>query len=239
MAPELAPLDFDDLAETLAALAYPLRLELLEVLGYPRVLGEIRVRPLRGATGSDERTAAKQTVAAHLDRLVETGLVVRGQEEIGGKTASTYVVNPQRLYALTEDLRRLNLRHSGRGRGLDWTGTLESPPRPAASAGARLVVVHGVYEGRAYPLDPEGLSDGAWMIGRARGLTVSLDYDPFVSLENSALRPRGDGYVVTDLYESKNGTSVNWEPLPRGGSRELHNGDVLGVGRSLLVLQGA
>lgn len=230
-------LDRDGLAAKLAALAYPLRLELLEALEKPATLTEIRVHPLKATSGSPERHAAKQTVAAHLDRLVDVGLVIRTDTETHGKAPPTYAVNPQAIYALTEDIGRLSRRHSGRGRGLDWTGTVVAQPSPERAAGARLVLVHGAYEGRTYPLGPVLDDRGEWLIGRARGLHVSLDYDPFVSLENAIVTWQGGTYRVTDLPASKNGTSVNWEPLPRGGSRALAAGDVIGVGRSLLVLQ--
>ena len=185
--------DYDSLAQSLAALAYPLRLELLDVLGLPRPLSEIRVRPLRGeAHGSGERAAAKQTVSAHLERLLEAGLLVAAEADVGGRRVTTYAVNPQRLYAITEDLRRLAEKHGGRGRGGDETGTLAAAARPRVAGGPRLVVVHGAYEGRAFPLTDATAVDGAWVIGRHRGLAIALDYDPFVSVENS-LVTRRDG----------------------------------------------
>ena len=93
--------------------------------------------------------------------------------------------------------------------------------------------MHGVYEGKAFALDRASAQDGRWVIGRKRGLAVALDYDPFVSTENAATTHQGGRYAVTDLG-SKNGTSVNWTPLPSGGSRVLKPGEVIGVGRSLL-----
>jgi hypothetical protein len=36
---------------------------------------------------------------------------------------------------------------------------------------------------------------------------------------------------------SKNGTMLDFQPLPRGGSAPLTNGDVVGVGRTNLVFR--
>jgi predicted component of type VI protein secretion system len=92
-----------------------------------------------------------------------------------------------------------------------------------------------VYEGRAYALDDATGPEGEWVIGRRKGLAVSLDYDPYVSNENSVVVRRDGAYWVRDVAGSKNGTSVNWEPLARGGQRRLDATDVIGVGRSLLA----
>lgn len=230
--PARAPLDHVALAESLAALAYPLRLELLEALGAPVALSDIRVRPLRhDGAGEPARVAAKQTVAAHLDKLVEVGLVTRSVEPGGGPT---YAVDPQRLYALTEELRSLSVRHSGRGRTRDATGTLVQAGAPRAVAGPRVVLVHGVYEGRAYSLDAKRPS----IIGRRRDADVALDYDPFVSAEHARIEPTAQGMRIVDAPSNKNGTTLNWDAMERGGAAVLETGDVIGVGRSLLIYYG-
>ncbi len=79
-------------------------------------------------------------------------------------------------------------------------------------------------------------SGRGWAVGRKPGLPVSLEYDPYVSLVNSEVLPVGDRYLLADLGSSKNGTWLNWrpvgaEPVP------LTQGDVIGVGRSLLVFR--
>ncbi|HLE47820.1 MAG TPA: FHA domain-containing protein, partial [Candidatus Thermoplasmatota archaeon] len=103
------------------------------------------------------------------------------------------------------------------------------------TTGPRLVLVHGLYEGKSYALDPRLAPEGEWRIGRRRGIAVSLDYDPYISLENSVVRRTGDKLTIEDLPGSKNGTSVNWEPLAKGRAHVLKPVDVIGVGRSLLV----
>jgi predicted component of type VI protein secretion system len=74
-------------------------------------------------------------------------------------------------------------------------------------------------------------------VGRAPACEVQLDYDPYLSGEHCSLERAGEGFAVRDAG-SRNGTWVNWVQLPRRGAQVLKPGDVLGVGRSLLVLQG-
>lgn len=227
------PLDYHTLAEDLTALAYPLRLQLLDILETPHILSDIRLSPLKLEPGADpQRPAAKQTVLAHLEKLVEAGLVKPSEVERLGKRLTCYATSPQRLYAVAEELRRLVVRHAGRGAGDDVTGTRLPGGAPTGQRGARLVLVHGAYEGRAYPLARE--RGEARIVGRSAASDVSLDYDPFVSSENSAFEENAQGWWVRDLA-SKNGTSVNWDRLPSGASRRIEHGDIIGVGRSLLV----
>jgi DNA-binding transcriptional ArsR family regulator len=233
--------DYGSLAEFLAALAYPARLELLRILRFPHIASDIKLAPLRVEPGENpERTSSKQTVQAHLDKLVDADLVRVEPAGEGTRNALVYSVNSQKVYAVTEDLRKVSTIYAGKGGVGEVTGTLGGAPREAPSAaGPRLVLVHGLYEGKSYPLDARSGVDGQWVVGRRRGIAISLDYDPYVSLENSVLRREGDRFLVEDLAESKNGTSVNWEPLPKGRPRALKPADVLGVGRSLLVFAGA
>lgn len=227
-------MDYATLAEFLGALAYPVRLQLLDALRFPRTLGEIRVAPHRALAGANpDRSLARPTVLGHLEKLVEKELVRVDHVEQGGKAVARYVVNPARLYALMEELRRLSVRHAGRGVAEDATGTVEPFVDVPPPEGPRLMLVHGVYEGKAFPLDASSAANDEWAIGRDRGLPVSLDYDPYVSATNAVVRRHGEGYAVADLG-SKNGTSVNWVPLPPHGARLLRAGDVIGVGRSRL-----
>ena len=230
-----SPIDYHTLAELLNSLGSPVRLELLDRLRFPHTLSEIKLSPHRRDPGRNPgRPAARQTIQVHVDRLLATKLVHADRSSAGGRSAPTYVVNSLRLYELLEELRRLSVRHAGRGPTSDATGTLAGLPAPGATAGPRLVLVHGVYEGKAFPLDDESSQEGQWTIGRRAGLAVVLDYDPFISLRNSVVAEDEQGYVLRDLG-SKNGTSVNWVPLPANGSARLRSGDVIGVGRSLLV----
>lgn len=225
--------DYDRLAELLKALAYPLRLELLGKLRTPQTLGEIEVVPRQGPGGKG-RPAARQTVQSHLDTLAEAELVTSTPVEKRGVDVPSYRANPVRLYGIMEELRSLIVRYAGHGLEPDRTATLSAAGRPETASGPRLVLVHGVYEGRAYPLTLD-TSDGAgWLLGRAKDVAVSLDYDPFVSHEAARVTREGDGFAITDLG-SKNGTWVNWGSLEAGERADLRSGDIVGVGRSLLA----
>ena len=232
--------DYGTLAEFLSALAYPARLELLRILRFPHLASEVKLTPLRVELGENpQRVASKQTIQAHLDKLVDVDLVRVETAGQGARKAHIYSVNSQKIYAVTEDLRKVSTIYAGRGAVGDLTGTVGVQPHATPTAqGPRLVLVHGLYEGKSYALDPRLGPKGQWIIGRRRDVAIPLDYDPYVSLENSVVRKKGDQFVVEDLAESKNGTSVNWEPLQKGRPHLLKPADVIGVGRSLLVFAG-
>lgn len=230
--------DYAALAEFLKALAYPTRLEILDALRFPRTVGEIKVAPQRTEEGDNpERSVARQTLQAHLDKLLAADLVRDEEVALGERTIRRYAVNSQKLYAVTEELRRLSTRHAGRGAEAETTfdDADDGLPRSSKPKGPRLVLVHGMYEGKSYHLDDALAKDGAWIIGRKRGLPVSLDYDPFVSTENSRVTRSSNQFSIEDMSGSRNGTRVNWESLPKSLPRVLEPGDVVGVGRSLLV----
>ena len=230
-----ARVDYEDLAETLQALSYPARLELLDMLRFPHTAAEVKLTPHRVVAGENpERAVSKQAVQAHLDKLVDTGLVRVATVEVGGRQVNQFLVNSQRFYAIVEDLRRLCVRYAGRGPVGDQTGTLGGATTGGAPRGPRLTLVHGVYEAKAFPLTDETAREGRWTVGRQRGAAVSLDYDPYVSSEHAHITRGAKGYVITDAADSKNGTFVNWEPLPKGASQPLRAADIIGVGRSLL-----
>lgn len=233
----LAPVDYDTLADVLTGIAYPMRLELLEMLRFPKFLSEIHLQPRRSWGGeTPERPAARQTVQAHLDKLEDAGLVRVEAVPDGARTINRYSVDHTRLYALVEDLRRVSALQPGNALADDATGTLAGGRAPPTVTGPRLVLVHGLYEGKTFPLTPATATEGRWTIGRRRGIAASLDYDPFVSLDNAIVTREGeDAFRVADVDGSKNGTLVNWALLRRGEARLLRPGDVVGVGRSLLT----
>lgn len=233
------PVDYESLAEFLKALSNPVRLELLDALRFPKLVGEIKVAPQRLAPGDNpDRPAARQTLQAHLDRLVAADLVREYLIKAGERALRRYAVNAPKLYVVTEELRRLSTHHAGRGseEGSTHDASARVLTPHARAKGPRLVLVHGVYEGKAFHLEPSATDpSGGWTIGRKRGLPVSLDYDPYVSAENARIHARADAFEIQDLPESRNGTRVNWEALPSGVARGLEPGDVIGVGRTLLV----
>ncbi len=94
------------LAEVLKALAYPARIELMELLTEPKTLGEIDLLPRRGGQGaSRRRRAARSTVVGHLSKLVEVGLVGVGSVERNGREIPCYAALPG---AVSELARRLD-----------------------------------------------------------------------------------------------------------------------------------
>jgi len=220
----------------LKALANPLRIQILGMLRTPHTLSEMRLRPLRkegGATPS--RTMSRMAVRQHVEQLVEAGLVRQVSVLRQGRSAAAYTVNHRQLFAVTEELKEIARISPEADLVADGTRPRpEAPTRDAAVHGPRLILTNGIYEGRAFALKFES-EPAAWRIGRKRGLAVSLDYDPYLSLENSEVTWRKARFFVRDLPGSRNGTSVNWALLPPGGERELLPGDIIGAGRSRLL----
>jgi pSer/pThr/pTyr-binding forkhead associated (FHA) protein len=70
-------------------------------------------------------------------------------------------------------------------------------------------------------------------------VSVSLDFDPFVSNENSQLLWEGGRYHLADIPGSRNGTALNFGKIPSETPVRLRDGDIIGVGHSLLVFRGA
>ena len=215
----------------LGALAAPARIHLLRELRTPKALTEITVR-----APDDERVLARQTVKQHLDLLVEMGMVIAREAERSRGRTLEYVVNHQALYALGEDVRALaRLRPTEDPRGPTQAVTVAAPaPR---RSGPRLVLVKGLDEGQVFDLRPPASGRGAWVLGRRRGLAVTLDFDAHVSSENARVTWDGAGYHLEDLPHSRNGTALNFLPLAKGRLYPLEKGDIIGVGRSALVFQ--
>lgn len=227
---------FGVLAEHLETLSSPVRLELLHALRTPKALHEIHVGlPVRRDGEVVERPITRQSIARHLTRLQNTGLVRRipGDEKAKG---DTYSINHERLFALVDELRTLAklrpifLDPNLFGETIDQRSLAEA----RLPTGPRLLVAYGRDDGISYGL--AGPVGAAWRIGRAPGCEVQLDYDPYLSMENSLVEREAKGFVVRDL-RSHNGTWVNWVRLPPSGSRPLAPGDLLTVGRSMLVFQ--
>lgn len=218
------------IARALFALGNPARLALLKQLRTPKLISEIRVT----AGERDElgaRTISRQAVREHIERLLEIG-VVSTQPTARERGSLEYSMNHQALYALSEEFRGLaRLRPES-----EPMNPTEAAPqgRQAAIRGPCLVLVKGLDEGRVFPL--QGSRDG-WTIGRRRGVEVALDFDPFVSSENARIL-RGDGrWLLQDLAESKNGTSLDLRPMARGSTLPLASGALIGVGRSMLLFR--
>lgn len=230
-------LDFTKIARYLEALANPSRLELLHLLRQPRAAGEIRLRPSIGGGMRPDRPITRQAVRKHLAKLEEAG-VITAQRGAGGH--EDYVVNHQMLFALVEEMRRVTQLAPAVSLAPLATMTGAGAEAGPRGKGSRVIVVHGAREGQTFPLDARTAGPaGTWVVGRRRGLAVAMDHDPFVSQQHCELAAGARGWELRDLSTNKNGTELNWEPLPRGGAAPLQTGDVIGVGRTLLLFREA
>lgn len=232
-----ASIDYERLAEYLRALSVANRLELLRKLQVPMAVSEIKLAPSReDRERAPDRPISRQAIEKHLDRLQELGLVNARAATRGGIPATEFTTNHARLFVVLDELRRLSLVRSGietESRGTDPTTVREVSP-PEIPPGPALVLASGPLEGTVFPLE----GPGPWVIGRERGASVILPYDPFVSKENSRLtRERGGALLIEDVPGSRNGTLVNWRRLAEGERAPLVGGDAIGVGRSLLFLR--
>lgn len=230
--------DPEHLADLLTALGSPNRLRLLTLLREARTLDEIELPPSRsGGDERQDRSISRQAVEKHIDRLAEFGLV-REEETTrkGSRPRREFVLDRASLFAVLEELRRLGSVEPADEVDPRATVDLDDVEETDLPPGRKLVLVHGAREGVTFPLregdrdDPRG-----WVLGRAAEAHVSLEYDPYVSKENAEIIPRPDGPRLVDLRSSTNGTFLNWTRLEPGRETPLSTGDVVGVGRSLLV----
>ncbi|MGQ0534805.1 MAG: FHA domain-containing protein [Methanobacteriota archaeon] len=223
------------LTELLAALASEQRLALLRATRTPKRLHEIEVTTTDPADGRT-RNLTRQTVSTHLEKLVEAGLVQARKVPRDQGETTEYVLNHQTVYAVLEELRTVAaLRPTVEPEAATMKGDL----RLAAGGeqGPCLILVKGLDEGTIFPLAPTLPGRARWVIGRRRGLPVSLDFDPFASAENSIVTLSEGSYGLEDLPTSRNGTMRNFRRLARGERAALVDGDVIGVGQSTLVFR--
>lgn len=227
-------LDVRTFAKILEALSNPNRLTLLRQLVFPKPIRDVRLPAApRRPNEREGRPASRQAVREHLLRLLEVGVVVKAApRRVSGRKGwrEEYLVSPQRIFAIAEEFRKLCF--------LRPTQALEDPTQPAVgiegvsgSTGPRLIVVHGLMEGRSFPLSGRG----PWIIGRRRDSQVPFEFDPYVSASNSLVRRKDEGFSVEDVPTSRNGTLWNWRRLAPEEQRILQDGDVIGIGRCLLL----
>jgi DNA-binding transcriptional ArsR family regulator len=233
-APPAEASDPQRVARMLKALASPVRIELLRLLTAPRTLAEIRLRPGRRDQGRAGRAMSSVTVRQHLGHLLEIGAIQVVPLTRDGRRRNHFLVHHRQLFALTEELRQLARIRPDVDLLLD--GTQPGPAPPPPQPGARLTLVNGAREGQVFPLRAPRQG---WLVGRRPDAEILLDYDPYVSLENTRVLRTADGFEVVDLPGSRNGTTLNWAPLPKGRPQALATGDVVGVGRSTLVFRSA
>lgn len=217
-------IDFEALAGDLKPLGNPTRLDLLHFLVRPHYLEEI----------ATHLSMARQAAEKHVEQLVEIGVVrpQPGRREHGPVTE--YVLVPQRLFAIGEEFSKLGVLRAERpGDDLERTIlTPEAAPSRPGPGTAHLAMVHGMRIGAVTPLSGKP----SWTIGRDKDRDVVLDYDPFASNRHAEIVREANAWHLVDTF-STNGTFLNWERVPRGGRVALAAGDVVGVGKTLLVFK--
>lgn len=231
-------IDHERLADALKSVAYPSRLRLLLLLREPRTIDEIRLTPASARRpGNTDRPISRQAVLEHLHQLAEEGLVRSAPAKKASRsTQLEYVAIRPQLYALLESFRELVEDPSPGFSGAQETALASSRFGSSEHKGPRLVLAHGASPGRVFPLLGHATGRGrGWIIGRKETSHVCLDYDPFVSSENAEILRRGDTFQLLDLRTAKNGTFHNLAQLSVGSTVDLRRGDIIGVGRSLLV----
>lgn len=227
--------DQDALSDHLKALAHPSRLELLSQLRVPRTLNEIKLRPQRDeAEGNPDRLISRNAAERHLQLLVAIGVVVRREGVRDGRKVDEYTLQHAKLFQVLEELRDLTLLRPVELVDIERTEGDRSHVLEMRDQGPRLVVLSGPAEGRAYPLPTRG----GIVIGRAPPADVVLDHDPYVSVEHARIEVSPEGRtLLRDLPTNRNGSLLNWRHLARGQVAPLRAGDVLKVGRTLLLYQ--
>ncbi|HVM46024.1 MAG TPA: helix-turn-helix domain-containing protein [Candidatus Thermoplasmatota archaeon] len=208
------------LAEAFSVLAAPTRLRLLDRLRAPAFAPDL----------ADELGVSRQAVAKHLEVLQEAGLVEARPAKRGFLPALEYHASPAGLFAFKEAVLQLARPEPAREEGGTILARSEAgaPPPPAPG----LLVVHGRQRGE-WLLLPGGPS---WAIGRDAINEVVLGWDPFASARHALLARDGSEWTVTDLA-ARNGTLLNFAPLPPGRPVRVRHGDLLVVGRTVLSLR--
>ncbi len=218
------------IAEVLTSLGNPLRLSLLRRLIQPHSLDQIHALSLRyEALPAGPAPSPEAFHREYLEPLIDLGVVTFREPDGGG--AAQYVLNQPALYALAEkvnDVGRLKAPDAPRRMAV------RAPSLPASFKLSTpcLVLVKGLWEGRTFQLPRR--PEGSWLIGRSNQADVCLDYDPYIAPQNTRISWEDGAYRVEDIQGGK-GTQLNFQDLRRGSSQALRNGDVVGIGRSLLM----
>lgn len=213
------------------------RLKLLVQLQTPKGYNEIELTPSRPGKGaSKDRPISRQAVRSHIEELRELGVVTETADDARRRR---FVVDRPRLYAIVERMRELTTVEPTVEPD-DRTLEMTDAPRVKEPEGPHLALVRGVEEGRMFPLSRDAEEEGEasrFTIGRRSDVDVPLTYDGFISGQHAVVVSEPGGCSVKDLPENKNGTFLNWRRLKEGAVAPLSPGDVIGVGRSLLVFR--
>lgn len=219
------------LTDALAALANPMRLALLRKLRTPQALGDI---DLKGASPEGPRPISRQGVKEHLTRLMDLGVVTAIPSEGDARSPVLYVTNHQAIFSIAEEMRLLARNRPAVEPQVE-TVRATGGAKPALRRDC-LVLVKGPDEGRVFDLaPPPGDASAMWAIGRRRTAHVCLDFDAHVSADHAAIDWDGRHHHLRDLPTSRNGTTVNFGAVTKEAPVRLAHGDLVGVGRTLLL----
>ncbi|HEV8361799.1 MAG TPA: FHA domain-containing protein [Candidatus Thermoplasmatota archaeon] len=215
--------DLVRLGAWLRPLASPTRLSLLRFLTQPRYLEEV----------ASHLQVSRQGARKHLDKLVRIGVLERRPAMRATGPVTEYLVRPEALFLIYDEFEKLSsLRALGEARVQAPTLSTHGPATSPPATGPALYVMHGLRSGQRFALDLRGSEE--WTMGRSARCKLVVDYDPYASTRHAAVRRAAGGFVLVDLG-STNGTQHNWVTIPKGGERPLRHGDVVGVGKTLLL----
>ncbi len=239
--------DTERLSNVLSTLGNRQRLDILRQLTTPKNVGEIDASREQEEKDGEVRTVnlTRQAILSHIDKLQDVGLVDTRVAQGEGSHTKEYFTREDHLFMVLEEVRTLgNLAmDSGTGGVPDRTLVQRQEPETPdhEDALAQLILIRGIREGRVFPLHSKA-DPAQWWIGRERQVgdeqvDVPLEYDLFISRKHAVLSHEDKRFMLRDA-ESLNGTVVNWNRELRGGEEiELEHGDVIGVGRSLLLFR--
>ena len=219
--------DVDSLSESLKALANPKRLQLLRFLREPHYLEEI----------ASELGMSRQAAQDHVALLHDAGLLEKHAAQRPTGQVVEYRLVRARYFSLFEDLRILG---ATLPKTLDEEALLRTVAGPGGSVvtraeGPELVVIGGFRPGLCAALH-RGSEAPALAIGRDPAAGLVLDWDLMISNRHAEVKGAAKGHVLVDLY-SRNGTLVNGSRVPPGQPVPLRTGDVLQMGRTMLVFR--
>lgn len=216
--------DFEFLTTAMEALSNPDRLHLLGYLTQPHYLEEI----------ASLMKVSRQAARKHLDKLVEVHILERRASTRDSGPVTEYLINPQALFLIHDEFEKLgSLRRREEevtlSRTLVAADARTGPPPPTTPC---FHVVRGMDTGHRHELGHN--ERRAWTLGRDPRCDVVVGHDPYASNRHAEVRWEQGGFVLGDLG-STNRTFYNWAPIPRSGAVPLRHGDVVGVGKTLLL----
>lgn len=235
--------DLAHLGSKLKALSSPNRLRLISNLQKPRTVDDIHLTPADSAASEGDETEGRQLtrqgVRHHLS-LLESEDLIRSttRPNDSGRDRRAYVVNEPAVFGLLEELRNRLAPGAEEQLGPFKTETTGSSGELAWHEGPKLVLLQGAENNRVFHLrkiDPDPASGRGWVIGRSPEAQIPLQYDPYLSAQNTEILQEDGGYRLVDLRISTNGTQVNGERLKPGKEIDLEHGDIVRVGCSALV----